>query len=153
MVHKQWQSTRRQKFASPTLLSSPYFKLLVQAISTRKALFPPDKFGKWEIGAIPVPKPASDEVVLKIQRESIFVQTYPFVSGTDATGIVEEVVSDLITLIKDDKMFIASVSLALFTAVTGMYNHDLQAASVGFLHGTVRKVSILKLIACSQETA
>ncbi|KAH9925013.1 GroES-like protein [Epithele typhae] len=150
-------------------------------MSTQKALLLPAKGSSWELGQSPIPKPAADEVLVKIsatalnpvdwkiRKHGYFVAEYPFVSGTDGAGVVEEVGAGVTTLAKGDKIFfqgyftnpkatfqeycvvpaeitakipdgftsdqVASIPLGLATVVTGLWNHDPQAAgtsSVGF---------------------
>ena len=86
------------------------------ATMSQKALLLPVKQGNWEVGESPIPKPGPDEVLVKIvsaalnpvdwkiQVHGYFATEFPFVSGTDAAGIVEEVGSAVTTRAKGDKM-------------------------------------------------
>ncbi|KAH9940504.1 GroES-like protein [Epithele typhae] len=86
-------------------------------MSTQKALLLPVKGGNWELGPSPIPKPAPDEVLVKIvatalnpidvkiQRDGFWAQEYPFIGGTDAAGVVEDAGSNVVTLVKGDRVF------------------------------------------------
>ncbi|RPD72375.1 GroES-like protein [Lentinus tigrinus ALCF2SS1-7] len=83
---------------------------------SQKSLVLPVKQGDWEVQVTDVPTPGSQEVLVKIiatalnpldwkiQTYGIFVQSYPFISGSDAAGIVEEVGSAVKSLAKGDKI-------------------------------------------------
>ena len=85
-------------------------------MSTQKALLLPIKQGNWELGESPIPTPGPSEVLVKImaaalnpvdwkiQKLGYFASDFPFISGTDAAGIVEEIGAEVTTLAKGDKM-------------------------------------------------
>lgn len=88
-------------------------------IATQKALLLPALGGKWTVGESPVPKPGPQDVLVKIMATALnpvdwkllvdsflssIIQEYPFISGTDGAGIVEEVGAEVTTLKKGDKM-------------------------------------------------
>ena len=85
-------------------------------MSTQKALLLPVKQGNWELGESPIPTPGPSEVLVKImatalnpvdwkiQKLGYFASDFPFISGTDAAGIVEEIGAEVTTLAKGDKM-------------------------------------------------
>ena len=84
--------------------------------SIQKALLLPEKQGQWKLGETAIPTPAPEEVLVKIistalnpvdwkiQTLGYFASDFPFISGTDAAGIVESVGSNVTTLAKGDKM-------------------------------------------------
>ncbi|KAI0351751.1 GroES-like protein [Trametes cingulata] len=86
------------------------------APTTQKALVLPEKQGPWTIVDLPVPTPGPKDVLVKvlatalnpvdwkIQAIGFFVTEYPFVGGTDAAGIVEEVGSEVKNVAKGDKI-------------------------------------------------
>ena len=85
-------------------------------MSTQKALFLPEKNGKWTLEESTIPTPGPKEVLVKIiatalnpldwkiQDYGYFVSEYPFISGTDAAGVVEEVGSEVTDLAKGDRV-------------------------------------------------
>lgn len=85
-------------------------------MATQKALLLPAKQGKWELGESPIPKPGPDEVLVKIIATALnpvdwkiqvlgyFASEFPFISGTDAAGIVEEVGEQVTDRAKGDRM-------------------------------------------------
>ena len=85
-------------------------------MATQKALLLPARAGKWYVGEAPVPTPGPKDVLVKIMATALnpvdwkiqalgyFASEFPFVSGTDAAGIVEAVGSKVTTLAKGDKM-------------------------------------------------
>ena len=86
--------------------------------ATQKALFLPSRAGKWYVGEAPVPKPGPQDVLVKVMATALnpidwklvdsqytsIISEFPFISGTDAAGIVEEVGAEVTTLEKGDKM-------------------------------------------------
>ncbi|KAM5539288.1 hypothetical protein V8D89_007161 [Ganoderma adspersum] len=86
--------------------------------ATQKALLLPARAGKWYVGEVSVPKPGPQDVLVKIMATALnpvdwklvdsflssVIQEYPFISGTDAAGIVEEVGAEVTTLQKGDKI-------------------------------------------------
>ena len=85
-------------------------------MSTQKALILPVKQGNWELGTTAIPTPGSKDVLVKIistalnpvdwkiQTYGYFASDFPFISGTDAAGIVEEIGAEVSNLAKGDKM-------------------------------------------------
>ncbi|RPD59732.1 GroES-like protein [Lentinus tigrinus ALCF2SS1-6] len=85
---------------------------------TQKALYLTSRAGKWVVGEAPIPMPGPKDVLVKIistalnpldwkivdSRFSSFIPSYPFISGTDGAGIVEDVGADVTTLTKGDKI-------------------------------------------------
>ena len=83
----------------------------------QKALLLPVKQGKFEVGENTIPTPGPKDVLVKIIATALnpvdwkikdfgfFVQNYPFISGTDASGIIEEVGSEVTNWAKGDKMY------------------------------------------------
>ncbi len=94
-------------------------------MATQNALFHPDKQGEWKVAEIAVPKPGPNELLVKvaatalnpvdwkIKEFGLFVQNYPFISGTDASGIIEEVGSEVTTWAKGDKMYVLPTHLPI----------------------------------------
>ncbi|PIL35339.1 hypothetical protein GSI_02064 [Ganoderma sinense ZZ0214-1] len=86
--------------------------------ATQKALLLPGRAGKWYIGETPIPKPGPQDVLVKVMATALnpidwklvdspytsIIPEFPFVSGTDAAGIVEEVGAEVTTLKKGDKI-------------------------------------------------
>ena len=87
--------------------------------TTQKALYLPESGGKWYVGEAPVSKPGPQDVLVKVLATALnpvdwklvsdpfltsLIQEYPFISGTDGAGIVEEVGEEVTTLKKGDKM-------------------------------------------------
>ncbi|KAI0760987.1 GroES-like protein [Trametes elegans] len=87
------------------------------APTTQKALILPEKQGQWKVSDFPVPTPGPKDVLAKvvatalnpvdwkIQTYGYFVTDYPFVGGTDAAGVVEEVGAEVTNVAKGDKIF------------------------------------------------
>ncbi|KAI0323353.1 GroES-like protein [Cubamyces sp. BRFM 1775] len=84
---------------------------------TQKALVLRAPQAEWELGESPVPAPGPKEVLVKIMAtalnpldwkiQTIFgflIGSYPFVGGTDGAGVVEEVGSEVTTVVKGDKI-------------------------------------------------
>ncbi|KAI8999071.1 GroES-like protein [Trametes punicea] len=83
---------------------------------TQKALILPEKQGQWKLTELPVPTPGPKEVLVKITAAALnpvdwkiqtfgaLVKDYPFVSGTDGAGIVQEVGSEVTNVAKGDKI-------------------------------------------------
>ncbi|KAI0366167.1 GroES-like protein [Pilatotrama ljubarskyi] len=86
------------------------------APTTQKALVLPAKQGQWTVTDFPVPKPGPKDVLVKvlatalnpvdwkIQASGFYVSEYPYVGGTDAAGVVEEVGSEVKNIAKGDKI-------------------------------------------------
>ncbi|KAI0324755.1 GroES-like protein [Cubamyces sp. BRFM 1775] len=87
------------------------------AAKTQKALLLPAKQGQWQVGESPVPTPGPKDVLVKIfatalnpvdwkiQTYGYFITNFPYVGGTDAAGVVEEVGSEVTNVAKGDKVF------------------------------------------------
>ncbi|KAM5545024.1 hypothetical protein V8D89_001135 [Ganoderma adspersum] len=85
-------------------------------MATQKALILPVKQGEWQVTEVPIPKPGPKELLVKVAATALnpvdwkikdfglFVQHYPFISGTDASGIIEEVGSEVTNWAKGDKI-------------------------------------------------
>lgn len=85
---------------------------------TQKALLLPSRGGRWYVGEQPIPRPGPQEVLVKIISTALnpadwrlvdspvsdFISAYPFVSGTDGAGIVEEVGEEVTTVKNGDRM-------------------------------------------------
>lgn len=83
---------------------------------TQKSLILPVKQGNWEISETEIPTPGPQDVLVKIvstalnpvdwkiQTYGYFATNFPFISGTDAAGIVEEVGAEVSNVAKGDKM-------------------------------------------------
>ena len=86
----------------------------------QKALFLDSKHGDFVVSSNVVPRPSTGEILVrvetcglnpvdwKIQTFGVFIETFPFVSGTDAAGIVEDVGSGVKERQKGDKVCVAS---------------------------------------------
>ena len=86
-------------------------------MSEQKALFLESPVnGEWKVRSRGVQKPGPGEVLVKIhatalnpvdwkiQKLGYFASDFPFISGTDAAGVVEEIGAEVTTLAKGDKM-------------------------------------------------
>ncbi|RPD59731.1 GroES-like protein [Lentinus tigrinus ALCF2SS1-6] len=85
---------------------------------TQKALYLTARAGQWVVGEAPIPRPGPKDVLVKVVSAALnpidwklvdspfssIIQSYPFISGTDGAGIVEEAGEDVTTLVKGDKM-------------------------------------------------
>ncbi|KAI0715791.1 GroES-like protein [Cerioporus squamosus] len=85
---------------------------------TQKALYLTARAGEWVVGEAPFPRPGPKDVLVKVllaalnpvdwkivdSQFSAFIPSYPFISGSDGAGIVEEVGADVTTLVKGDKI-------------------------------------------------
>ncbi|KAI0715786.1 GroES-like protein [Cerioporus squamosus] len=85
---------------------------------TQKALYLPARAGKWVVGEAPIYRPGPKDVLVKVVAAglnpldwklvdtpfSVFIPSYPFISGSDGAGIVEEVGAEVTTLVKGDKI-------------------------------------------------
>jgi len=86
------------------------------APSTQKALLLDQKFGKFVVDTIPVPKPGPGEILIKvkaaalnpvdwkIQKYGVFVETFPAILGTDISGDVEELGEGITDFKKGDRV-------------------------------------------------
>ena len=87
---------------------------------TQKALYLPARAGQWVVGEAPIPRPGPKDVLVQVMSAALnpidwklvdsqfsaTIQSYPFISGTDGAGIVEEVGAEVTTLAKGDKMYV-----------------------------------------------
>ncbi|KAI1797058.1 GroES-like protein [Ganoderma leucocontextum] len=85
-------------------------------MSIQKALTIPEKQGEWKLVEIPIYTPGPKELLVKVAATALnpvdwkikefgfFVENYPFIPGTDASGIVEEVGSQVTNVAKGDKI-------------------------------------------------
>ncbi|EIW57183.1 GroES-like protein [Trametes versicolor FP-101664 SS1] len=85
--------------------------------TTQKALVLPAIKGEWVVSEVSVPTPGPKEVLVKIiaaglnpadwkiQAYGIEWVPYPFIGGSDAAGVVEEVGAEVTNLTKGDKVF------------------------------------------------
>ncbi|TFK82430.1 GroES-like protein [Polyporus arcularius HHB13444] len=85
---------------------------------TQKALYLTARAGQWVVGEAPIPRPGPKDVLVKIISAALnpidwklvdspfssIIQSYPFISGTDGAGTVEEVGADVTTLAKGDRI-------------------------------------------------
>ena len=88
------------------------------APTTQKALLLPARGAKFTLGQAPVPSPGAQEVLVRLvsaalnpidwklvdSPASALTPEYPFISGTDGAGIVEEVGAEVKAFAKGDKM-------------------------------------------------
>ena len=85
-------------------------------MATQSALLLPAKQGEWVVGQSSIPRPGPDEVLVKImsaalnpsdwkiQRLGLFATEFPFICGTDAAGIVEDIGERVTTRARGDRM-------------------------------------------------
>ena len=89
-------------------------------MTTQKAVLLPSRGGQWTLGEAPIPSPGGpQEVLVKVMSaalnpidwklvdspfSALLVPEYPFISGTDGAGIVEEVGAEVKAFAKGDKM-------------------------------------------------
>ncbi|KAG2361296.1 GroES-like protein [Suillus spraguei] len=90
--------------------------------TSQKALFLPEKQGKFEIGSRSIPSPGAGQLLVKIESAALnpvdykikdyglIVTDYPAVLGTDIAGIVEELGEGVENFRKGDKVL--EISLA-----------------------------------------
>ena len=86
------------------------------APSSQKALLLDVKFGKFNVDTVPVPKPGSGEILIKIkaaalnpvdwkiQKYGFLVETFPAILGTDIAGDVEEIGEGVTDFQKNDRV-------------------------------------------------
>ncbi|KAI0822569.1 GroES-like protein [Trametes gibbosa] len=86
------------------------------APTTQKALILPEKYGAWTVVDFPVPTPGPKDVLVKItatalnpvdwkiQSYGYFINDFPYVGGTDAAGVVEEVGAEVTNVAKGDRI-------------------------------------------------
>ncbi|KAI0707035.1 GroES-like protein [Earliella scabrosa] len=84
----------------------------------QKALLLPSRGGQWALGEAPIPVPGPQDVLVKVMSTALnpidwklvdspfseIIPEYPFISGTDGAGIVEEVGAEVTTLAKGDRV-------------------------------------------------
>ncbi|KAI0707058.1 GroES-like protein [Earliella scabrosa] len=87
-------------------------------MKTQKAVLLPSRGGQWTLGEAPIPSPDPQEVLVKVMSAALnpidwklvdspasaLVPEYPFISGTDGAGIVEEVGPEVKAFAKGDKI-------------------------------------------------
>ena len=85
---------------------------------TQKALYLTARAGQWVVGEAPIPRPGPKDVLVQVMSAALnpidwklvdspasaLVPEYPFISGTDGAGIVEEVGAEVKAFAKGDKM-------------------------------------------------
>jgi NADPH:quinone reductase-like Zn-dependent oxidoreductase len=83
---------------------------------TQKALLLDAKFGKFSVVTVPVPKPGSGEILVKIktaalnpvdwmiQKYGFLVETFPAILGLDIAGDVEEIGEGVTEFQKSDRV-------------------------------------------------
>ena len=88
---------------------------------SQTALLLDQKFGKFGLKAIPVPKPGPGDILVKVQaaalnpvdwkaqKYGIFVQEYPALLGTDIAGDVEELGEGVTDFKKGDRVWVDSI--------------------------------------------
>nr|VWO97703.1 Zn(2)-C6 fungal-type domain-containing protein [Ganoderma boninense] len=74
---------------------------------SQKALILPEKFGEWKLAEIAVPKPGPKELLVKVSATAlnpvdwklkefgVIAEQFPFIAGAEASGIIEEVGSEV----------------------------------------------------------
>ncbi|KAI0760963.1 GroES-like protein [Trametes elegans] len=84
--------------------------------TTQKALVLPEKHGQWQVVDFPVPAPGPKDVLVKVIATALNpvdwkIQTYgwyatefPFIAGSDAAGVVEEVGAEVTNVAKGDRI-------------------------------------------------
>nr|VWO94976.1 Alcohol dehydrogenase 1 [Ganoderma boninense] len=85
-------------------------------MSTQKAFMLPEKHGEWKLTEIAIPSPGPTDVLVKVvaaglnpidwknKDYNIIPTSFPFISGTDGSGVVETVGSEVKTFAKGDKV-------------------------------------------------
>ncbi|KAF8148881.1 chaperonin 10-like protein [Crassisporium funariophilum] len=85
--------------------------------STQKALILPEKFGKFVLDTISIPKPAAGELLVqvkaaslnpvdwKVQKYGIFIEDFPAIVGSDIAGDVVQVGEGVTEFKKGDRVF------------------------------------------------
>ncbi|KAM5545171.1 hypothetical protein V8D89_001282 [Ganoderma adspersum] len=85
-------------------------------MSTQKALVLPEKNGEWKLTNVAIPSPGPTDILVKVaaaglnpidwknKEYNIIPVAYPFISGTDGSGVVEAVGADVKTFAKGDKV-------------------------------------------------
>ena len=86
------------------------------APSTQKALLLNAKYGKFNVGTAPVPKPGPGEILIKIkgvalnpvdwkiQKYGFLVEIFPAILGGDIAGDVEEIGEGVTGFKKSDRV-------------------------------------------------
>ncbi|KAG2074189.1 GroES-like protein [Suillus decipiens] len=95
---------------------------------SQKALFLPEKQGKFEVGSRSIPSPGAGQLLVKVQSAAlnpvdykiqdygIIVTNYPTVLGTDIAGTVEELGEGVDNFCKGDKVLVHGEFINDFTA-------------------------------------
>ena len=85
-------------------------------MSTQKALILPVEHGNWELSTNAIPTPGPKDVLVKIistalnpidwknQVYDYHAHDFPFITGIDGAGIVEEIGAEVSNVAKGDKM-------------------------------------------------
>lgn len=86
------------------------------APSSQKALLLDAKFGKFNVDNVPLPKPGSGEILIKIkaaalnpvdwkiQKYGFLVETFPAILGSDIAGDIEEIGEGVTDFQKNDRV-------------------------------------------------
>ncbi|PIL32961.1 hypothetical protein GSI_05079 [Ganoderma sinense ZZ0214-1] len=103
-------------------------------MSTQKALILPEKHGEWKLTEVAIPSPGPTDILVKVAAAglnpidwknkdyNIMPKSFPFISGTDGSGIVEAVGAEVKTFTKGDKV--------LFLGNSGMEGGTFQQYAV-----------------------
>ena len=87
-------------------------------MSTQKALVLPEKNGEWKLTDVAIPTPGPTDILVKVaaaglnpidwknKEYNIIPVEYPFISGTDGSGVVEAVGVDVKTFTKGDRVYV-----------------------------------------------
>ncbi|KAM5545169.1 hypothetical protein V8D89_001280 [Ganoderma adspersum] len=85
-------------------------------MSTQKALILPEKNGEWRLTDVAIPSPGPTDILVKIAAAglnpidwknkdyNVIPTAFPFISGTDGSGIVEAVGAEVKTFAKGDRV-------------------------------------------------
>ena len=88
------------------------------APTTQKAFIIDAKLGNYNLGTVPIPKPVSGEILIKIktvalnpvdwmiQRYGVLVDKYPAILGLDIAGDVEEIGEGVTEFQKGDRVWV-----------------------------------------------
>ena len=123
-------------------------------MSTQKALYLSSRAGQWSVGDALIPSPGPRDVLVKIQAAALnpldwkivdskytaLAQEWPFISGTDGAGIVEEVGPEVTTLAKGDRMYVSFPrprGLVLHSGASSMLFPASETAEVVRLQGRI----------------
>ena len=90
------------------------------------ALLLDEKFGKFVLKTIPVPKPGPGDILVKVQaaalnpvdwkaqKYGIFAQEYPALLGTDIAGDVEELGEGVTDFKKGDRVWVDFIVIRMY---------------------------------------